>query len=267
MTLGEVLKDAGYFTAMTGKWHVGQNHGVTPWNRGFERSFNAPAGGFYYTNPKSPLFLNGKALAGTDEMPKDGYTTDLWTDYGIKFIDGRASLPRSRSSFIWLTTRRIFPCKRRPMKSRSFAQIQNGLGQLRAERHARQLEMGLVEKGWGMTPLPNDVKAWEKLSEQEQDRFDHIMAIYAAALAHVDQTIGRLVEALKQREVLDNTLILFMSDNGGNAESGPEGKLEGKDPGTANSTVYVGKSWATLNNTPFRSLQAFQSRRWASRLP
>jgi arylsulfatase len=78
------------------------------------------------------------------------------------------------------------------------------------------------------------------------------MAIYAAVVAHIDASVGRLIEALKQRGVLDNTLILFMSDNGANAESGPMGKLFGDPPGSPGSTVYEGQSWATLSNTPLR---------------
>ncbi len=83
------------------------------------------------------------------------------------------------------------------------------------------------------------------------------MAIYAACVAHMDTAVGRLVAALQERNVFDNTLIFFMSDNGGNAESGPNGRLEGKNPGAAYSTVYCGKSWATLENTPFRRYKHF----------
>jgi len=89
-------------------------------------------------------------------------------------------------------------------------------------------------------------------TEAEQERFDHIMAIYAACVAHMDTAVGRLMAALKQRGALDNTLILFLSDNGGNAESGIRGRLEGDSPGAGGSTVYGGESWATLENTPFR---------------
>ena len=76
------------------------------------------------------------------------------------------------------------------------------------------------------------------------------MGIYAACIAHVDTAVGRLVDALQERGELDNTLILFLSDNGANAESGPNGRLEGDSPGGPRSTVYEGQSWATLSNTP-----------------
>jgi arylsulfatase len=101
------------------------------------------------------------------------------------------------------------------------------------------------------------VTAWDSLSVDEQDRFDHIMAIYAAVVSCMDRAVGTLVDGLKERGMLDNTLILFMSDNGGNAESGPKGRLEGNLPGDAQSTVFCGESWANLQNTPFRRYKHF----------
>ena len=95
------------------------------------------------------------------------------------------------------------------------------------------------------------------LSEEEKDRFDHIMAIYAAMIDRLDRSVGTLVEGLKKRGVLDNTLIMFMCDNGGNAESGPRGRLEGEEPGGPKSTVFLGQNWATLANTPFRRYKHF----------
>ena len=83
------------------------------------------------------------------------------------------------------------------------------------------------------------------------------MAIYAATVAHMDTSVGRLTAALRVRGVLDNTLILFLSDNGGNAESGPAGRLDGTPPGAAQSDVFEGQSWATLSNTPFRRYKHF----------
>jgi arylsulfatase len=254
VTIGEVLGGAGYFTAMSGKWHVGQNHGVVPWERGFQRSLNSPAGGFYYPEGKQQrLFLNGKALADdAPELPKNWYTTDLYTDLGIKFID--EALAAKQPFLLYLAYNAPhFPLQAPADEIAQFrGKYKVGWDKLREQRHARQKELGVVDKSWPLSPRPDLVPAWDTLTEAEKDRFDHIMAIYAACVAHMDTAVGRLVAALKQRGVLDNTLILFLSDNGGNAESGPRGRLEGDSPGGAGSTVFCGQSWATLENTPFR---------------
>ncbi|MFO0202514.1 MAG: sulfatase-like hydrolase/transferase, partial [Alphaproteobacteria bacterium] len=104
---------------------------------------------------------------------------------------------------------------------------------------------------WPMAPRPAEIQDWDRLSDQEQERFDSIMAVYAATVSRMDRAIGDLRQGLEKRGVLDNTLILFMSDNGGNAEAGPKGRTEG-DPTEAKSDWYCGESWAFLQNTPFR---------------
>ncbi len=259
VTIAEVMDQAGYFTAMTGKWHVGQNHGVTPSNRGFQRSLNAPAGGFYFpADPRAELFLDGKKLANDDPaLPKDWYTTDLWTDYGIKFIDEARAAKKPWLLYLAHNAPH-FPLEAPQDEIAKFrGKYMIGWDELRQRRHAKQLELGLLEPAWGMSPRPLAVKAWKELTPSEQDRFDNIMAIYAACVAHVDTAIGRLVDALKERGQLDNTLILLMSDNGANAESGPNGRLEGDQPGGPGSTVYEGQSWATLSNTPLRRYKHF----------
>ena len=259
VTLGEVMRGGGYFTAMTGKWHVGQEQGVTPWGRGFDRSLNAPSGGFYYAGGnKARLFLNGKELAADDPvLPKDWYTTDLWTDFGLRFID--ESRPTKKPFFLYLAHNAPhFPLQAPAEEIAKFrGKYRMGWDQLREERHKRQIAAGLVDKSWPMSPRPPVVKPWDECSAEEKDRFDHIMAIYAAVVAHMDAAVGRLVEGLRTRGLLDNTLILFLSDNGGNAESGPGGSLKGDPPGGPTSTVFCGQSWATLENTPFRRYKHF----------
>ena len=260
VTIAEVLRGAGYFTAMAGKWHVGQNFGIVPWERGFDRSLNAPAGGFYYQDhPRAELYLNGQKLDNHDpSLPKNWYTTDLWTAFGLKFID--EALTAKKPFFLYLAHNAPhFPLQAPPQDIAKFRHgiYTNGWDQLREARRARQIKAGLVDQAWPLSPRPPDVKAWNDVSAAEQDRFDHIMAIYAACVWHMDQSVGVLVAGLKQRGVLDNTLIFFMSDNGGNAESGPNGQLQGAHPGAVDSTVFCGQSWATLENTPFRRYKHF----------
>jgi arylsulfatase len=255
VTIAEVLRDAGYFTAMTGKWHVGQNLGTTPWGRGFDRSLNAAAGGFYYPEGgKAKLFLNGRDVGagGQGGVPKEWYSTDLWTDFGLRFIDEARA--EKKPFFLYLAHNAPhFPLQAPAEEIARFrGKFMAGWDQLRVERYARQLAAGLIDKSWPMSPRPEGVPAWASLTREQQERYDHIMAIFAAALSHVDTAVGRLVAGLRERGELDNTLILFLADNGGNAEAGVAGRFNGANPGDAHSTVFVGECWAFLENTPFR---------------
>lgn len=254
VTIAEVLQPAGYFTAVSGKWHVGQEHGVAPWTRGFDRSLNAAAGGFYFPDsPRTDLFLNGEHVGRRGgKLPDEWYVTDLWTDFGIRFID--EALAARKPFFLYLAhIAPHFPLQAPVEDIAKFrGKYKMGWDQLREQRHRRQIEMGIVKKSWPLSPRPAEVSAWDKLTPEERDRFDHIMAVYAAVVERMDRSIGRLVAALKDRGVFDNTLILFLSDNGGSAETGPKGKLDGDPPGSATSAVFCGQSWATLENTPFR---------------
>lgn len=255
VTLAEVLRPAGYFTAMTGKWHVGHD----PHTRGFERSLNAPAGGFYYgKGPKAKLLLDGKPIANDDpRLPKDWYATDLWTEFGIRFID--EAMQAKKPFFLYLAHNAPHFPLQAPLDeiARFRGKYKIGWDKLREARHAKQIELGIMDKAWPLSPRPPAVAAWDSLSTEQQDRFDHIMAIYAAVVAHMDMAVGRLVDALEKRGVLNNTVILFMSDNGGNAESGPQGRLDGNTPGSKDSVVFCGQSWATLENTPLRRYKHF----------
>ena len=260
VTIGEVLRPAGYFTAMTGKWHVGQNLGVVPWERGFDRSLNAAAGGFYFAGgdkAKAKLFLNGESIANDDpRLPKDWYSTDLWTTFGLKFID--EALAAKKPFYLHLCHNAPhFPLQAPADAIAKFrGKYKAGWGALRDARIKRQREMGLIDAAWEKTPRPESIKLWKDHMPEEQDRFDHLMAVYAATVHRMDQAIGDLVNGLKDRGVLENTLILFMSDNGGNAESGPKGRTDG-DPTQAASNWFCGESWAFLENTPFRKYKHY----------
>ena len=253
VTMGEVLKGAGYFTAMTGKWHVGQHAGVAPWTRGFDRSLNAAAGGFYFaSHPRADLFLNGEPLPkGDPRLPADWYSTDLWTEYGLRFID--EALAQHKPFYLHLCHNAPHFSLQAPAGdiARFRGKYRAGFDAVRAERFRRQKELGIVGAGCELAPRPVQVKAWEACTEEEKDRFDHIMAVYAAVVYRMDRAVGDLVEGLRKRGVLDDTLVLFMSDNGGNAEAGPEGRTVG-DPSEGRSDWFCGMSWACVQNTPYR---------------
>ncbi len=253
VTLAEVLKPAGYFTAMSGKWHVGQNLGVTPWGRGFDRSLNAAAGGFYFPeSDRAKLFLNGEAIENHDpRLPQGWYSTDLWTTFGLKFID--EALAEKKPFYLHLCHNAPhFPLQATAEDIAKFRnQYKAGWGVVRDRRYARMIELGIIDPKWAKSPRPQDVRPWSQLNEEEKDRFDHLMAVYAATVWRMDKAVGDLVAGLKQRGVFENTLILFMSDNGGNAEAGPNGRTNG-DPTKSDSDWFCGESWAFPQNTPFR---------------
>ncbi len=263
VTIAEVLGTAGYFTAMTGKWHIGQTRDVPPWKRGFHRSLSHSLGAIYFPDQKTKseknLYLNGKSVPfNSPILSKDyWYSTDLWTTWGTKFID--EALANKQPFFLYLAhVAPHFPVMAPAADIERYrGKYMLGWDKLREERYKRQIKMGLIKKRWRLSERLPEVPAWEDISLEEQERYDHIMAVYAAAIDRMDKSIGKLVKHLKTNNILDNTLILFMSDNGSSAEGGPLGVSGGSPLGGPSSRVFVGMNWATLHDTPFRYFKHF----------
>jgi arylsulfatase A-like enzyme len=264
VTIAEVLRSAGYFTAMTGKWHLGQQNGTPPWQRGFMRSLNSRFGEVYFPKEWSRpgtemLYLNGREIPkDSPELGKGWYSTDLFVDWGLRFIDEARA--QGKPFFLYIAQGAVHFPLRAPadMIERNRGKYMAGWDKLRKERHARQITMGIVDARWPLAPRPAESPAWDTREPDRKKRFDAMMATYAAMVECIDRSVGALVAGLDQRGVLDNTLILFLSDNGGNAEGGPPGVTQGEGPiGGPQSRVMLGMNWATLANTPFRRYKHF----------
>ena len=233
VTIAEVLRSAGYLTAMTGKWHVTKYVSPSdaaqkynwPLQRGFEHYFGIIQGGADYFRPDPLTSENQHVQPGADF-----YTTDAFVDNAIRFVDqGDPTKPFFQYIAFNAPHFPLMAPQEEIAKFRGTYKI--GWDRVREKRNAKQISLGIVDKAWALSPRPPVVQAWDEVAPAEQDRFDHIMATYAAVVAHMDRSVGRFVEAAPPAQALDNTLILFLSDNGANAESGPNGRLEGKEPG------------------------------------
>ena len=189
--------------------------------------------------------------------PGDGfYTTDAFVDHALQFI-GQGD--KTKPFFLYLAFNAPhFPLMAPADEIAKFrGKYKIGWDALREQRHARQKELGIVDKAWPLSPRPTAVKAWETLARTNRTASITSWRFTRRSVAHIDTAVGRLVETLRQRGELDNTLMFFLSDNGANAESGPNGRLEGDQPGATGSTVFEGQSWATLSNTPLRRYKHF----------
>lgn len=259
VTLAEVLRPAGYRTYMAGKWHLGpgkEEH--WPKQRGFDRFYGLLGGASSYLRPTKPggLSLNNEKLPAPESA--DYYTSDAFTDFAMQTVrEHHGDAP----FFLYLAfTAPHWPLHARQEDIAKFVgKYRAGWDQLRLERHAKMKQLGIVSQAWPLSERDSGARAWEALSEEEKIRLDYRMAVYAAQVHRMDWNIGRLVATLQERGKLDNTLLIFLSDNGGCAE--PYNDLGGQpqqkinDPAFSGNVSY-GTGWANASNTPFRKFKS-----------
>jgi arylsulfatase len=258
VTIAEVLKKAGYHTLMSGKWHVGETKPHWPTDRGFDRYYGLISGAANYfdiTKGKWDCTFRRFAIDNKLHTPEadDFYMTTALTDNAVRFIDeyGRDDKP----FFMYVAyTAPHWPLHALPEDIAKYkGKYMQGWQVLRKQRYARQIEMGIIDQKWPLTPRDDGAIPWDDVKDKEL--MDLKMAVYAAQIDCVDQGIGKMVEKIKALGEMDNTLILFLSDNGGCHESGPLGfdrRNNGIPPGGVDSYMSYGRSWANASNTPFR---------------
>ncbi len=261
LTLAEVLGEAGYHTYMAGKWHQGY-HTPDRWprQRGFNRFYGIIAGASSYLKPQGGrgLMLDNSPLAPPTE--EGYYTTDAFTDYAIHFVEEQKD---DDPFFLYLAyTAPHWPLHAREEDIEKFVGKYKEIGwdELRKQRFARQLEIGLLNETNNLSARDPGARAWADVTEEQKDQLDYRMAVYAAMVHRVDTNIGRLIEALKRKRAFENTLLVFLTDNGGCAE--PYDDLGGRafelinDPDYSGPVSY-GTGWANASNTPFRKFKVW----------
>jgi arylsulfatase A-like enzyme len=255
ITIAEGMKSAGYHTIMTGKWHVKN----TPNGRGFDQYFGHLSGATNFFTGDNTFRLNEEVF----EVPEQGfYTTDANVDYAIKFLDNAQENDPNKPFFLYIA----FNAPHYPLqapreeveKYRGTYKI--GWDELRKQRFARQKKMGLFPADTKLSPRPDDVPAWDTLSVAEQDHQDLMMATFAGMIDRVDQGVGRLIQKLDSMGVRDNTLIMFLDDNGAcpfqrSKQKSIENNLM---PWNPESYWCYDKRWAHACNTPFREYKQNQ---------
>jgi len=274
VTIAEVLKASGYATYMSGKWHITRHvddpKHSWPCQRGFDEFFGIITGAANYWKPQT-LTRNNERIT-VDEFPEDFFLTDAISDQAADYIRGHVDAHDDQPFFLYTAyTAPHWPLHAHEEDIAKYkGRFSAGWDQLREERLARLRELGILKPEWGLSDRDPSQLPWDEVEEKawQQRR----MEVYAAQIDRMDQGIGRILEALEETGQLENTLIMFLADNGGCAEElGPrmnnpdiappttrDGRpvLRGNDPsvmpGSEETYQSYGVPWANLSNTPFR---------------
>lgn len=262
VTLGEVLRSAGYRTLLAGKHHGSDN----PHDMGFDRNFGLKDGCCNYFNP-------GVTRPGEDEPAhkiarkwciddkeyhpytpeeQDFYTTDYYTNYALEWLDEYSE--EKKPFFLYMA----YNAPHDPLQAwpEDIAKYEGrydcGYEPIRAARYEKQQKLGIIDEKWVFTE-PTHVP-WADVTPEEKEMETRRMEVYAAMIDRLDQNIGRLIDYLKKNKELDNTLVIFMSDNGAASEivhikngSGNVGEI-----GEMTRWESLGEDWANVCNTPYR---------------
>lgn len=283
VTLAEILKGVGYRTFMSGKWHVGGAYNpMKPktWNpggeenplpvqRGFDSHYGMLGGGGSYFHP--PYMIRDSTLL---EVPgEDYYITDALTDEALSMID--RAVGEKSPFFLYLAyTAPHWPLHALPEDIAKYEgkYIKKGWDGVRVERHEKLKGMNLLNPSWDISPRDEKAPAWKDVKKKEWE--DLRMAVYAAQVDRMDAGIGEVLDKLRECGIEENTLIVFLSDNGGCAEflaedtEKPEpfrynmptpdgrrmhvGNTPKLKPGPDDTFMSYDLPWANASNTPFR---------------
>ena len=268
----KLLQTSGYQTYTVGKWHLGTSPETSPTAAGFTRSFNLLHGAGNHWDDLSFFDGGSKFWADDDytEYPDGEYSTDVYTNKLIEFIDDGSDLQRPFFAFAAYTSPHWplqVPDNQLDLYKGAYDE---GYDVLRERNFARAKSAGILSSNHELPPRNEAITPWEDLSPEQQQREARKMELYAAMVENLDEHVGRLVEHLKARDLYDNTLIVFMSDNGAAAEDfyndAPYSEFvqdnydnSYEKMGTRESFVSYGPQWAEAGSAPFSRHKTYPS--------
>lgn len=284
-TLPKILRDNGYATMAFGKWHLVREANMhegapkTSWpcQQGFDHYYGSLEGLNSFFEPNQLVVDN--SVLNNEEWPEDYYVTDDLTDQAVSRILSLRSANANKPFFCYFAHMAVHAPLQVPAEALAEQRGKYAMGwdALREERFRRQQELGLFGADVQQAPRNDtpgyDVAPWEELSHEEQERYAKYMEVYAAMVVTIDRSVGRLLTVLEDLGELENTLIVFTSDNGASAEGGAGGTRsyyrmfphslaefgwQGDTPldedliGGRDSAAHYPRGWAQASNTPFR---------------
>jgi arylsulfatase len=249
LPIARLIRDAGYATSITGKWHQPGN----PLDAGFD-SFYGFLGGAIdsWTGTEA-----GKPAIQTDRrepepVSKGWYSSDSFTDDAIKQID--VAHRQGKPFFTYVAYNAPHSPLHAPRESveKYYERYMAGWESLRQQRFARMKSMGLIDDRYVMSQPEAEVRRWDELPTSIQKQESRRMASYAGMLDRLDWNVGRLLQHLKDQGIDENTLVIFMADNGGDYSNGDIRTYDDQVPWQPGMHPYSSNGWAYLKNSPFR---------------
>lgn len=275
----ETLRHNGYSTAAFGKWHETPTWEVSisgpyfrwPTHSGFDKFYGFIGG---ETNQWEPVIFDGVTRVPKKEQEDYHFTTDMTTE-AVEWVKFQQAMTPDKPFFIYYATGATHAPHHAPKEwiEKYDGRFDEGWHALREETLARQKRMGVVPADTELTPMPEDIKDWEALGDEEKKLFALQMETFAGFAEHTDVEVGRLIDAIDEIGELENTLVIYvMGDNGSSAEGGLEGTfnelvhlngifdaetVEGMleradDWGGPDSFPHMSCAWAVATDAPFK---------------
>lgn len=272
-TLAEVLGNAGYATFLSGKWHLGAEPGRRPFDRGFQQTFSLLTAGASHFSDAAALGLeepvsysrNGQLV---EALPDDFYSTRNYTDEMLSFLDSKENVDQPFFAYLAFTAPHDPLHAPEDYIAKYKGSYDDGYEVLREQRFMQARKKGVLPDGLELGDWPSIVNRWDSLSEDDKAMRRRDMETYAAMVDFMDAQIGRVIQWLEDNKQLDNTLVLFFSDNGANALSatvypGHDATYHSRfdnslgNRGLRGSFTHMGAGWATASSAGFRLFKVF----------